>query len=193
MAAARKSSRYGHRDATMILIGYRHGLRASELCDLQWSQVELATGRLHVRRAKNGSPSVHPMQGRDGLDGSRTLINIVYCFHQNKDDSKCEVAHPHPSRFSYKVVTGTKTALCRLPGIAPRSKESAMVSGAYLRQQAEILIAMSRATFDLGVAERLRAMASELQTRAAEQEDKRGSNDNELANVRAPSGFRIGS
>jgi type 1 fimbriae regulatory protein FimB/type 1 fimbriae regulatory protein FimE len=47
----------------MILIGYRHGLRASELCDLQWSQVELTTGRLHVRRAKNGSPSVHPMQG----------------------------------------------------------------------------------------------------------------------------------
>ena len=45
MAAARKSSRYGHRDATMILIGYRHGLRASELCDLQWSQVELAAGR----------------------------------------------------------------------------------------------------------------------------------------------------
>jgi integrase len=55
--------RWGHRDATMILIGYRHGLRASELCDLQWSQVELSTGRLHVRRAKNGSPSVHPMQG----------------------------------------------------------------------------------------------------------------------------------
>ena len=51
MAAARKSSRYGHRDATMILIGYRHGLRASELCDLQWSQVELSAGRLHVRRA----------------------------------------------------------------------------------------------------------------------------------------------
>ena len=48
MAAARKSSRYGHRDATMILIGYRHGLRASELCDLEWSQIELATGRAHV-------------------------------------------------------------------------------------------------------------------------------------------------
>src|SRR5262245_45094297 len=63
ITAARKSSRYGHRDATMILIGYRHGLRASELCDLQWSQVELATGRLHVRRATNGSPSVHPTQG----------------------------------------------------------------------------------------------------------------------------------
>ena len=52
MAAARKFSRYGHRDATMILIGFRHGLRASELCDLQWHQVELGTGHLHVRRAK---------------------------------------------------------------------------------------------------------------------------------------------
>src|SRR5438105_3981728 len=62
MAAARKSSRYGHRDATMILIGYRHGLRASELCDLQWSQIELATGRLHVRRAKNGSPTSRPQR-----------------------------------------------------------------------------------------------------------------------------------
>jgi integrase len=55
--AARKTSRYGHRDATMILIAYRHGLRASELCDLQWSQVELNTGRLHVRRSKRGTLS----------------------------------------------------------------------------------------------------------------------------------------
>jgi type 1 fimbriae regulatory protein FimB/type 1 fimbriae regulatory protein FimE len=47
----------------MILIAYRHGLRASELCDLQWHQVELATGRLHVRGSKRGTPSVHPMQG----------------------------------------------------------------------------------------------------------------------------------
>src|SRR5215468_1722896 len=65
MAAARKRSRWGHRDATMILLGYRHGLRASELCDLRWSQVELSTGRLHVRRAKNGSPGVHLMQGEE--------------------------------------------------------------------------------------------------------------------------------
>jgi integrase len=63
METARKRGRYGHRDATMILVAYRHGLRASELCDLQWHQVELNAGRLHVRRAKNGSPSVHPMQG----------------------------------------------------------------------------------------------------------------------------------
>jgi hypothetical protein len=64
-----------------------------------------------------------------------------------------------------------------------------MVSGAYLRQQGEILIAMSRATFDLGVAGRLRAMASELQTRAAEQEDERGFADNELADLKRPVGI----
>src|SRR5262245_55445940 len=63
MATARKSNRYGHRDATMILIAYRHGLRASELCELQWHQVELSAARLHVRRTKRGTPSVHPMQG----------------------------------------------------------------------------------------------------------------------------------
>src|SRR5262249_41123319 len=61
--AARKPGRYGHRDATMILLAYRHGLRASEICDLQWHQIELNTGRLHVRRNKRGTPSVHPLQG----------------------------------------------------------------------------------------------------------------------------------
>src|SRR5262249_23968373 len=54
--AARKHGRYGHRDATMILLAYRHGLRASELCDLQWHQIEINTGRLQVRRSKKGTP-----------------------------------------------------------------------------------------------------------------------------------------
>src|SRR5678816_3387119 len=57
MGHARKHSCYGHRDSTMILVTYRHGLRASEVCDLQWHQVELDQGRMHVRRAKNGTPS----------------------------------------------------------------------------------------------------------------------------------------
>src|SRR5580700_5357195 len=39
--AARKRSRHGHRDATMILLTYRHGLRASEVCGLRWDQIEL--------------------------------------------------------------------------------------------------------------------------------------------------------
>src|SRR5262245_20556613 len=63
MDTARKVSRHGHRDATMILVAYRHGLRASEVCSLEWQQIELDQGRLHVRRAKRGTPSVHPIRG----------------------------------------------------------------------------------------------------------------------------------
>jgi type 1 fimbriae regulatory protein FimB/type 1 fimbriae regulatory protein FimE len=72
MDTARKHSRRGHRDATMILVAYRHGLRASEACDLQWHQIELDAGRLHVRRAKKGTPSVHPIRG-DELRALRKL------------------------------------------------------------------------------------------------------------------------
>ena len=59
---AAKDGRWGHRDATLILVAYRHGLRAKEACELEWSQVEFGRSAcLHVRRAKNGKPSVHPI------------------------------------------------------------------------------------------------------------------------------------
>jgi integrase len=62
---ARKRGRYGHRDATMILIAFRHGLRPSELVTLRWDQVDLSRGLLHVRRAKKGMPSVQPLGGTE--------------------------------------------------------------------------------------------------------------------------------
>jgi integrase len=58
-----KANRYGHRDATMILVAFRHGLRAAEVCDLRWDQVSFDGANLHVRRVKNGTPSTHPLQG----------------------------------------------------------------------------------------------------------------------------------
>ena len=58
-------NRHGHRDATMVLLAFRHGLRASELCALRWDQIDLAHGRMHVARAKNGVESVHPLTGRE--------------------------------------------------------------------------------------------------------------------------------
>jgi type 1 fimbriae regulatory protein FimE len=61
--AARKRGRNGARDAAAILIAYRHGLRAQELCQLRWAQVDLRNGRLHVNRAKGGIESVHPLHG----------------------------------------------------------------------------------------------------------------------------------
>ncbi|MFZ0354311.1 MAG: tyrosine-type recombinase/integrase, partial [Pseudolabrys sp.] len=58
-------NRWGHRDATSILIAYRHGLRASELVALRWDDIDFATGKLHVRRAKGGTASVHPIGGKE--------------------------------------------------------------------------------------------------------------------------------
>lgn len=69
---AAKKNRWGHRDATMILVAYRHGLRVSELVDLRWDQVDYRTATLHVRRVKQGTPSTHPIIG-DELRALRRL------------------------------------------------------------------------------------------------------------------------
>jgi type 1 fimbriae regulatory protein FimB/type 1 fimbriae regulatory protein FimE len=69
---AARGNRNGHRDATMILMAYRHGLRAAELCDLRWDQVDFRGAVLHTRRLKGGTPSTHPIQG-DELRALRRL------------------------------------------------------------------------------------------------------------------------
>ena len=69
---AGKENRWGHRDATMILVAYRHGLRAAELVNLRWDQIEFRTANLHVRRVKQGTPSTHPILG-DELRALRRL------------------------------------------------------------------------------------------------------------------------
>ena len=63
--AARCSGRYGHRDDTLILLMYRHGLRVSEAVSLKWEQVDLKIGLLHTTRVKNGLPSTHPLRGTE--------------------------------------------------------------------------------------------------------------------------------
>ncbi len=72
LIAAAKGNRHGHRDATLILTAFRHGLRVSELIDLRWDQVGFETANLHVRRAKRGTPATHPIMG-DELRALRRL------------------------------------------------------------------------------------------------------------------------
>jgi integrase len=69
---AAKRNRHGHRDATMVLVAYRHGLRAAEVVDLRWDQVDFKTATLHVRRVKQGTPSTYPILG-DELRALRRL------------------------------------------------------------------------------------------------------------------------
>jgi len=61
--AAKSVGRHGHRDATLILMAYRHGLRVSELVAIRWDMVDLKQGLLHVSRLKNGVTSTHPLRG----------------------------------------------------------------------------------------------------------------------------------
>ena len=63
MDYARKYGRYGHRDATMILVAYRHGLRAGGPRRAQSAAIAGRTPRRPVHRVKNGIPSVHPIRG----------------------------------------------------------------------------------------------------------------------------------
>jgi integrase len=69
---AARGNRNGHRDSTMVLTAFRHGLRAKELVDLRWSQIDFENARVHVRRVKGGVPSVHPIKG-DELRALRRL------------------------------------------------------------------------------------------------------------------------
>ena len=69
---AANGNRWSHRDSTMILTCYRHGLRASELVDLRWDQIDFTAANMAVRRIKKGSPSTHPIRG-DELRSLRRL------------------------------------------------------------------------------------------------------------------------
>lgn len=62
-AAAKKRGRYGLRDACMITMAYRHGLRVSELVGMVWAQLDLDGGRFHVRRLKGSHDGVHALEG----------------------------------------------------------------------------------------------------------------------------------
>ena len=73
LLGAARANRHGHRDATMLLVAFRHGLRASEVCDLRWEQLDFAAATLHVGRVKNGKPSTHPIRG-DELRALRKLL-----------------------------------------------------------------------------------------------------------------------
>ena len=64
--------RHGHRDMTLLMVMFRHGLRVSEAIALRWDQADLKTGLLAVTRAKGGLPSTHPLRGPE-LRALRTL------------------------------------------------------------------------------------------------------------------------
>ena len=51
------------RDRLLILMAFRHALRVSELVDVRWQQIHLDSATTDIRRAKNGTPGIHGLQG----------------------------------------------------------------------------------------------------------------------------------
>jgi hypothetical protein len=129
---AARDGRYGHRDATLILIAFRHGLRASEICDLEWSQVEFGrSASLHVRRVKNGKPSVHPLRGDE--------VRALRCGSlPASPDSRCRAtaqapgnSNNVPRRSGYRRKTASKNE--------PVPPQAAAEQARLLIEQAEAL------------------------------------------------------
>ena len=63
------------RDRAIILVAYRHGLRASEIGLLQRDDVDLKRGRITIQRAKNSLSGVYPMQP-DGIKFLRSYLRL---------------------------------------------------------------------------------------------------------------------
>lgn len=62
LLSATKGARYEARDRCLLLLMFRHGLRVSEACGLQLSQVDIESRVLHVQRLKKGLSTTQPLR-----------------------------------------------------------------------------------------------------------------------------------
>lgn len=79
--AAARVGRHAHRDATLILVAYRHGLRVGELVSLRWDQVDFKESVLRVIRSKNGSPANHPIGKKEARSLRRVRRDYPHTAH----------------------------------------------------------------------------------------------------------------
>ncbi len=63
--AAKSIGRNRARDALLIMMMFRHGLRVNEVVDLKWTNIDWTTAHIHINRLKQGSPSVQPIEGKE--------------------------------------------------------------------------------------------------------------------------------
>jgi len=59
------AKRQNFRNYSMILLAFRHGLRCTELCNLEWNAIDLTAGTISIARLKHGTPSTHPLTGAE--------------------------------------------------------------------------------------------------------------------------------
>jgi type 1 fimbriae regulatory protein FimB/type 1 fimbriae regulatory protein FimE len=92
--------RHRHRDATLILVAYRHGLRVGEVVSLRWDQVDFDEAVLRVTRSKNGTASNHPI----GQKEARALRRLRRGHAQSPHVFVTERARPMTVHNVHKIV-----------------------------------------------------------------------------------------
>jgi integrase len=60
-----RGSRYRWRNAAMLMLTFYHGLRASELCNLRYKDVDLDHGRLWIARLKGSLSTEQPLRAEE--------------------------------------------------------------------------------------------------------------------------------
>lgn len=65
LAKATQMTRYPIRDEAIILLTYNHAYRASELCNLQWDQIDFARNTIRVIRQKGGKDFTHSLYSHE--------------------------------------------------------------------------------------------------------------------------------
>jgi site-specific recombinase XerD len=98
--AARRQGRYGQRNATLILLMYRHGLSVAEVVRLQWDMLDLKAALLHVRRVKNGLAALHPLRGTE----LRALRQLQHTYPEMAYVFVSERGIPLTARTVYHII-----------------------------------------------------------------------------------------
>jgi integrase len=108
--ASSRVARHGPRDAALIQVTYRHGVRVSEVVAVRWDQVGLKQGLLNVNRLKNGVPSTHPLRRLKlrALGNCSVITRVRTCSQPNAadhDKGDCEEARRKGRRARQSTVS----------------------------------------------------------------------------------------
>ena len=105
MDCARKHGRYGHRDATMILVAYRHGLRASEVATCNGSRSSYPRAAYTFTGSRTGFPAcTRSAAMRSGLFVSYAAITLQTPCHSRSTRTCCAM----PVGTSWRMMATTR-------------------------------------------------------------------------------------